>query len=288
MSRQKKETVELITVDKLMPFPNHPFLVKDDDMMRQLTESIRQLGVLVPAIVRPTADGRYQLISGHRRKHVCECLGISTMPVIVRNVDDDTAIVLMVDSNFQREVILPSERAKAYKMKLDAMKRQGRRNDLTSAQVGQKLAARTSREAIALHCPDSATQIQRYIRLNYLIPGLLNMVDEGKIALTPAVELSYLTTEEQRLLCLTIDSEQATPSLSQAQRMKQLSYAGCLTDDAILATMMEQKKPDCWNLTFPLTQLEGFFPDGYTPKQMEKVIFSLLERWSKARTEHSA
>ena len=230
----KKETVMNIALEKLVPFRDHPFQVRDDEQMQMITESIRSVGVLVPAIARPLEDGSFELISGHRRKHACEVAGLSTLPVIVRDVDQDTATVMMVDSNFQREEILPSERAKAYKMKLEAIKRQGARSDLTSDQVGQKSERKTSRDLIAENSPDSSSQIQRYLRLNELNQDLLKMVDEGKIALTPAAELSFLSKEEQDLLLLTIESEQATPSLSQAQRMKKLSRQGALTEDEIL------------------------------------------------------
>ena len=279
----KKETVMNIALEKLVPFRDHPFQVRDDEQMQMITESIRSVGVLVPAIARPLEDGSFELISGHRRKHACEVAGLSTLPVIVRDVDQDTATVMMVDSNFQREEILPSERAKAYKMKLEAIKRQGARSDLTSDQVGQKLDRKTSREQIAEESRDSSTQIQRYLRLNELIPELLRMVDDGKIALTPAVELSYLKAAEQRLLLTTIDSEQATPSLSQAKRMKVMSSEGTLTDDAILQIMMERKKPDAWRLTLPMDKIETYFPRSYTPERMEETILQLLEIWQKQR-----
>lgn len=238
----QKETVMNIALDKLVPFRDHPFQVRDDEQMQMITESIRSVGVLFPAIARPLEDGSFELISGHRRKHACEVAGLSTLPVIVRDVDQDTATVMMVDSNFQREEILTSERAKAYKMKLEAIKRQGTRTDLTSDQVGQKSERKSSRDLIAENSPDSSSQIQRYLRLNELNQDLLKMVDEGKIALTPAAELSFLSKEEQDLLLLTIESEQATPSLSQAQRMKKLSRQGALTEDEILDIMLEQKK----------------------------------------------
>lgn len=238
----QKETVMNIALDKLVPFRDHPFQVRDDEQMQMITESIRSVGVLFPAIARPLEDGSFELISGHRRKHACEVAGLSTLPVIVRDVDQDTATVMMVDSNFQREEILTSERAKAYKMKLEAIKRQGTRTDLTSDQVGQKSERKSSRDLIAENSPDSSSQIQRYLRLNELNQDLLKMVDEGKIALTPAAELSFLSKEEQDLLLLTIESEQATPSLSQAQRMKKLSRQGALTEDESLDIMLEQKK----------------------------------------------
>ncbi len=237
------------------------------------------MGVLVPAIARPLPDGKYELISGHRRKRASEILGLSTLPVIIRVVDHDTATVMMVDSNFQREEILPSERARAYKMKLEAIKRQGARNDLTSDQLGQKLERKSSRALIAENSPDSSTQIQRYLRLNELIPELLRMVDDRKIALTPAAEISYLTKEEQEILLVTIESEMATPSLSQAQRMKHISREGKLTDEMILQIMSEKKKPECWDLVFPMNKVSKYFPKSYTPKRMEETIYGLLEGW---------
>ncbi len=280
----KKETVTSIALEKLVPFRDHPFQVRDDDQMQMITESIRSVGVLVPAIARPLENGTYELIAGHRRKHACELAGLSTLPVIVRDVDQDTATVMMVDSNFQREEILPSERAKAYKMKLEAIKRQGARTDLTSDQVGQKSERKSSRDLIAENSPDSSSQIQRYLRLNELNPELLQMVDDGKIALTPAAELSFLSKEEQSLLLLTIESEQATPSLSQAQRMKKLSRQGELTEDEILDIMLEQKKPECWNLTLSMNKITKYFPKSYTPQKMEETIIKLLEAWMRHRT----
>ncbi|MCR4599559.1 MAG: ParB/RepB/Spo0J family partition protein [Acetatifactor sp.] len=277
---KKTEKITSIELKKLVPFKDHPFQVRDDEQMRMLTESVRSVGVLVPAIVRPLHDGSYELISGHRRAKAAEFSGLSELPVIVRDADRDAATIMMVDSNFQREEILPSEKARAYKMKLDAMKRQGARLDLTSAQLGQKLEGKTSRDQIAENCPDSSSQIQRYIRLNELIPKLLAMVDAGRIAITPAVELSFLTRKEQELLLLTIESEQATPSLSQAQRMKQLSKRGELTDDAILEIMTERKKPECWNLTLPMNRITKYFPKSYTLKEMEETILRLLEGWA--------
>lgn len=283
MTKTKMEAVQIIDLEKLKPFQNHPFLVREDDSMRMLIESVRSVGVLIPAIARPLEGGFYELISGHRRKCACERIGITRLPVIVRDVDRDQATVMMVDSNFQREVILPSERAKAYKMKLEAIKRQGKRTDLTSDQVGQKLTRKTSRDRIAENSPDSSSQIQRYLRLNELIPELLQLVDEKRIALTPAAELSFLTKEEQRLLFITIESEQATPSLSQAMRMKKMSRQGMLTEDEMLSTMMEQKKPECWNLTLPMNRITRYFPPSYTPQRMEETIILLLEAWRKHR-----
>jgi len=271
------EAIINIPIDKLKDFADHPFSVRDDDAMQQTVESIREYGVLVPAIARPLEDGTYELIAGHRRKHACEVAGIQTMPVIVRDVDRNTATIIMVDSNLQRENILPSERAKAYKMKLDAIKRQGARHDLTSTQLAQKLSV----EKVAEEAGTSKDQIRRYIRLNELQPELQKMVDEGKIGITPAVELSYLKPDEQKLLIETIDSEQATPSLSQAQRMKRLSQEGKLNDDAMLGIMMEQKKPETWDLKLPMDKIRKYFPRSYTPQRMEETIIKLLEVWMK-------
>ena len=271
------ESIINIPIDKLKDFADHPFSVRDDDAMQQTVESIREYGVLVPAIARPLEDGTYELIAGHRRKHACEVAGIKTMPVIVRDVDRNTATIIMVDSNLQRENILPSERAKAYKMKLDAIKRQGARHDLTSTQLAQKLSV----EKVAEEAGTSKDQIRRYIRLTELDPELQKMVDEGKIAMTPAVEISYLKPDEQKLLIETIDSEQATPSLSQAQRMKRLSQEGKLSDDAMLGIMMEQKKPETWDLKLPMDKIRKYFPRSYTPQRMEETIIKLLEVWMK-------
>ena len=273
------ETIKDIPLEELHPFPDHPFGVRDDEAMKETVESVRAYGVLVPAIARPREDGSYELISGHRRKRACELAGLSTMPVIVRDIDRDAATIIMVDSNLQRESILPSERAKAYKMKLDAIKRQGARHDLTSTQVAQKLSV----EKVAEEAGTSKDQVRRYIRLNELQPELQQMVDEGKIGMTPAVELSYLKPDEQRLLIETIDSEQATPSLSQAQRMKRLSQEGKLNDDSMLGIMMEQKKPENWNLSLPMDKIKKYFPRSYTPQRMEETIIKLLESWMKKR-----
>ncbi|MEA5143316.1 MAG: ParB/RepB/Spo0J family partition protein [Oscillibacter sp.] len=280
---EKWAKVTDMPLSELHPFPDHPFQVRDDDAMKETVESIKEYGVLVPAIVRPRADGGYELISGHRRKHACELAGLSTMPVIVRNLDDDAATIIMVDSNIQRENILPSERAKAYKMKLDAIKHQGQRTDLTSVQVGQKLQGKVSRDLLAANSPDSSTQIQRYIRLNELAPQLQQMVDDKKIAMTPAVELSYLKPEEQTLLLDTIESEQATPSLSQAQRLKNFSQEGHLNEDSMLAIMSEEKKPEKNDLAIKADKLQKYFPKSYTPQQMEQVIIRLLDGWQKKR-----
>lgn len=273
------ETIKEIPLDELHPFPDHPFGVRDDEAMEQTVESIREYGILVPAIARPREDGGYELIAGHRRKHACEIAGLKTMPVIVRDLDRNAAVIIMVDSNLQRENILPSEKAKAYKMKLEAIKRQGARHDLTSTQVAQKLSV----EKVAEEAGTSKDQIRRFIRLNELEPQLMQMVDEGKIGMTPAVEISYLKPDEQKLLIETIDSEQATPSFSQAQRMKKLSQEGKLNDDAMLGIMMEQKKPENWDLKLPMDRIRKYFPRSYTPQRMEETIIKLLENWMKKR-----
>ena len=273
------ETIKEIPLGELHPFPDHPFGVRDDDAMQETVESIREYGVLVPAIARPREDGGFEIIAGHRRHHACELAGLSTMPVIVRDIDRNAATIIMVDSNLQRESILPSERAKAYKMKLEAIKRQGARHDLTSTQLAQKLSVEKVAE-VAGTCKD---QVRRYIRLNELQPELQQMVDEGKIGMTPAVEISYLKPDEQKMLIETIDSEQATPSLSQAQRMKRLSQEGKLSDDAMLGIMMEQKKPENWDLKLPMDKIRKFFPRSYTPQRMEETIMKLLEMWMKKR-----
>lgn len=273
------ETIKEIPLSELHPFPDHPFGVRDDEAMEQTVESIREYGVLVPAIARPREDGGYELIAGHRRKHACELAGRETMPVIVRDLDRNAAVIIMVDSNIQRENILPSERAKAYKMKLEAIKRQGARHDLTSTQIVQKLSV----DKVAEEAGTNREQVRRYIRLNELEPQLMQMVDEGKIGMTPAVEISYLKPDEQKLLIETIDSEQATPSLSQAQRMKRLSQEGKLNDDAMLGIMMEQKKPENWDLKLPMDRIRKYFPRSYTPQRMEETIIKLLENWMKKR-----
>ena len=279
----QEDRITLLPLSELHDFPNHPFKVRDDEAMQETAESIRQYGVLVPAIVRPREDGGYEIIAGHRRRHGSELAGLSAMPCIVRQMDDDTATILMVDSNIQRENILPSERAQAYKMKLEAIKRQGTRHDLTSDQLGQKLSGKTSREVIAENSNDSPTQIQRYIRLTELSPELQQMVDEKKIGMTPAVEISYLKPEEQQMLLTAIDSEQATPSLSQAQRMKKLSRDGKLNDDTMLDIMMEQKKPEGYNVVLSADKLRKYFPRSYTPQKMEETILKLLDAWLRKR-----
>lgn len=279
----QREKVQEIPLGELHPFRNHPFKVKDDAAMQDTVDSVREYGVLVPAIARPDPDGGYELIAGHRRHHASELAGKETMPVIVHDLDDDAATIIMVDSNLQREELLPSERAFAYKMKLEAMKHQGERLDLTSAQVGRKLENRESREILAEQVGQSRNQISRFIRLTELIPTLLDMVDERKIAFNPAVELSYLKKEEQTLLLEAMDSEQATPSLSQAQRLKKFSQQKMLSLDVMRAVMSEEKKTDLDRVTLKNETLRRYFPKSYTPKQMEDTIIKLLEGWYKKR-----
>ena len=285
------EKVVRIPLAELHPFPNHPFHVRDDEAMQNTVDSIREYGVLTPGIVRPCEDGGYEIVAGHRRKHGSELAGLSDMPCIVREMDDDTATILMVDSNIQREDILPSERAQAYKMKLDAIRRKAGRPaknaEIPTAgncdQVGHNYDGKRSVQIVADEAGESKTQVQRYIRLTELQPELQQMVDEKKIAMTPAVELSYLKPEEQQMLLTAIDSEQATPSLSQAQRMKKLSQAGKLNDDTMLDIMMEQKKPEKCELTFSGDVLRKYFPRSYTPQRMQETIIKLLEAWVKKR-----
>ena len=277
------EKVIEIPLAELHPFKNHPFKVKDDDAMMETADSIRQYGVLVPAIARPSPEGGYEIIAGHRRHRASELAEKETMPVIVRSLDDDAAIIIMVDSNLQREGLLPSERAYAYKMKLEAIKHQGARTDLTSVQVEPKLSAR---DRVARDAGErSGVQVTRYIHLTELIPPLLDMVDEKKIAFNPAYELSFLTKEEQAQLVETMDYEQATPSLSQAQRMKKLSQIGKLTEDEILKIMSEEKKGDLDRVTFTSDTLRKYFPRSYTPKKMEETIIKLLEQWQRKRQQ---
>ena len=277
----QEEVVVRLPLTDLHTFPDHPFQVRDDEEMRETIQSVKEYGVIVPAIVRPREEGGYEIVAGHRRKYACEQAGLDTMPVLIRNLDRDAATIIMVDSNLQRENILPSERAKAYKMKLEAIKRQGARNDLTSDQVGQK--SKWSIEQIAEQAGESKSQVQRYIRLNELSPELLQMVDEKKIAFNPAYELSFLKPEEQQMLVTTIDYKQATPSLSQAQRMKKFSQAGRLNEDSMLAIMSEEKKPEKFSLTFDGDRIRKYFPKSYTPLQMENTIIKLLEAWQKKR-----
>jgi len=277
----QREKVQEIPLSELHPFKNHPFKVKDDDAMADTVESVKQYGVIVPAIARPDPNGGYELVSGHRRHHAGELAGLETMPVIVRELDDDAATIIMVDSNLQRENILPSERAFAYKMKLEAMKHQGERSDLTSAQLGRKLNGKESRELLAEQVGQSRNQISRYIRLTELVPPLLDMVDNKKIGLNPAYELSFLTHGEQEQLLDAIESEQTTPSLSQAKRMKKFSQEGNLTSEAIIAIMSEEKKADKDQVVLSEDTLRKYFPKNYTPRKMQETIIKLLEQWHK-------
>ena len=272
----QREKVQEIPLGELHPFRNHPFKVKDDAAMQDTVDSVREYGVLVPAIARPDPDGGYELIAGHRRHHASELAGKETMPVIIRDLDDDAATIIMVDSNLQREELLPSERAFAYKMKLEALKHQGKK---TLDQLGPKW----STQEIGKAGNDSMSQVKRFIRLTELIPTLLDMVDERKIAFNPAVELSYLKKEEQTLLLEAMDSEQATPSLSQAQRLKKFSQQKMLSLDVMRAVMSEEKKTDLDRVTLKNETLRRYFPKSYTPKQMEDTIIKLLEGWYKKR-----
>ena len=275
---ERREKVTEISLSELHPFKNHPFKVLDDERMQDTAQSISEYGVLVPAIVRPREEGGYEIVAGHRRKRGCEIAGLDTMPVIIREMDDDAATLVMVDSNIQRESLLPSERAFAYKMKLDAIKRQGERRDLTSSQVGMKLQAL---DIVGKQAGDSRNQVHRFIRLTSLIPELLDMVDNKKIAFNPAVELSYLKQEEQTQLLDAMESEQATPSLSQAQRLKRFSQEGKLSIDVMRAIMSEEKKSDLDNITIPMDSIRKFFPKSYTPKQIQDTIMKLVESWYK-------
>lgn len=278
---ENREKIIEIPLTELHPFKDHPFKVIDNEAMFDTAESVKQYGVLVPAIARPRDEGGYELVAGHRRKRACELAELETMPVIVRNLDDDAAIIIMVDSNLQRENILPSERAFAYKMKLDAIKNQGARNDLTSRQVVGKLE---TADIVGKEGGDSGRQVQRYIRLTHLIPEILSMVDEKKIAFNPAVELSFLKDEDQIDLLEAMDMEQATPSLSQAQRLKKFSNEGKLSLEVMSAIMSEEKKGDLDKVTLTGDKLKRYFPKSYTPKQMEETIIKLLEGWHKKRT----
>jgi len=287
----QEDKITLLPLSELHDFPDHPFKVRDDEAMQETTESIRQYGVLVPAIVRPRENGGYEIIAGHRRRHGSELAGLSAMPCIVRQMDDDTATILMVDSNIQRENILPSERAQAYKMKLEAIRRKAGRPAKAAEnlpeencdQVGHNFDGKRSVEIVADEAGESKSQVQRYIRLTELSPELQQMVDEKKIGMTPAVEISYLKPEEQQMLLTAIDSEQATPSLSQAQRMKKLSRDGKLNDDTMLDIMMEQKKPEGYNVVLSADKLRKYFPRSYTPQKMEETILKLLDAWLRKR-----
>ena len=281
---QREKIIEIPLKD-LHPFQNHPFKVKDDESMLETAESIKEHGVLVPAIARPREDGGYELIAGHRRKRASELAGIDTLPVIVRNLDDDEATIIMVDSNIQRENILPSERAFAYKLKLEALKHQGKRTDLTSSQVGTKFPSKRADESLAKQMGESRNQIQRFIRLTELVTPLLDMVDAKNIAFNPAVELSFLKPGEQHQLLDVIDMEQAIPSLSQAQRLKKFSQDGKLTFDVMAAIMSEEKKGEIEKVTLTGEKLKKYFPKTYTPQQMEETIIKLLETWSRKRQQ---
>ena len=286
--KPQQEVIVHVPLSKLHDFPNHPFKVRDDEAMLETAESIRQYGVLVPAIVRPREDGGYEIVVGHRRKHGSELAGLQNLPCIVREMDDDTATILMVDSNIQRENILPSERAQAYKMKLEAIRRKAGRpakteekaDENNSPQVAAKFRAD---DEVAKGADVSGDTVRRYIRLTELSPELQQMVDEKKIGMTPAVEISYLKPEEQQMLLTAIDSEQATPSLSQAQRMKKLSREGKLNDDSMLDIMMEQKKPEGYNVVLSADKLRKYFPRSYTPQKMEETILKLLDAWLRKR-----
>ena len=275
---QQREQVQQIPIGELFPFKNHPFKVLDDESMQRTVESVEQYGVLSPLIARPRPEGGYEIISGHRRQHAAQLAGLDALPVIVRNMDDDAAVLLMVDSNLQRENILPSERAFAYKMKLEALKNQGARSDLTSAQVGRKLE---TADIVGQESGDSRNQVRRFIRLTNLVPELLDMVDEKKIAFNPAVELSYLDTNQQRDFLEAMNDTQNAPSLSQAQRLKKLAQEGHFSYDVAFAVMGEEKKDELDKVVIKNDTLRKYFPRSYTPKQMEDTIIKLLEQWQR-------
>lgn len=275
-----QERVQNLPLDKLEPFPNHPFKVIDDDKMLETVESIKERGVLVPILVRPKNDGNFEIVSGHRRHHASQLAGLTEIPAIVREMDDDTAILLMVDSNLQREELLPSEKAFAYKMKLDAMKRQGQRTDLTCAQIAHKFDGMKSRDILAEEVGESKDQIRRYIRLTYLVPDLLERVDNKTMAFNAAVEVSYLTEPEQLMLCDAIEREECTPNLSQAKRLKQYSQDGKL-DENVMDAIMTEEKPIEDKLVLKGDVLAKYFPRTYTPSQKQKIIVKLLEDWHK-------
>ena len=283
MPVKKSERVQEIPLSELHPFKNHPFRVVDDEAMQRTVESVAQFGVLAPALARPRSEGGYELVAGHRRMRASELAGLETMPVIIRQMDDDTATIAMVDSNLQRETLLPSERAFAYKMKMEAMKHQGERTDLTSGQLGRKSDGKESRELIAEQTGESARQVQRFINLTNLIPELLDMVDRKEIAFNPEVELSFLKKEEQKGFLEAMDYGQSTPSLSQAQRIKKLSQAGMCTQEAMNTIMNEEKKSELDTVTLKNDVLRKYFPRSYTPKQMQDTIIRLLEQWQKKR-----
>ena len=278
---QQREQVQQIPIGELLPFKNHPFKVLDDESMQRTVESVEQYGVLSPLIARPRPEGGYEIISGHRRQHAAQLAGLDTLPVIVRNMDDDAAVLLMVDSNLQRENILPSERAFAYKMKLEAIKNQGARSDLTCGQIGHKLNGAKARDIVADESGDNARNVQRFIRLTNLVPELLDMVDEKKIAFNPAVELSYLDEAQQRDFLEAMNDTQNAPSLSQAQRLKKLAQEGHFSYDVAFAVMGEEKKDELDKVVIKNDTLRKYFPRSYTPKQMEDTIIKLLEQWQR-------
>ena len=278
---QQQEQVQQIPIGELFPFKNHPFKVLDDESMQRTVESVEQYGVLSPLIARPRPEGGYEIISGHRRQHAAQLAGLETLPVIVRNMDDDAAVLLMVDSNLQRENILPSERAFAYKMKLEALKNQGARSDLTCGQFGHKLIGAKARDIVADESGDNARNVQRFIRLTSLIPELLDMVDEKKIAFNPAVELSYLDESQQRDFLEAMNDTQNAPSLSQAQRLKKLAQEGHFSYDVAFAVMGEEKKDELDKVVIKNDTLRKYFPRSYTPKQMEDTIIKLLDQWQR-------
>ena len=278
---QQREQVQQIPIGELRPFKNHPFKVLDDESMQRTVESVEQYGVLSPLIARPRPEGGYEIISGHRRQHAAQLAGLDTLPVIVRNMDDDAAVLLMVDSNLQRENILPSERAFAYKMKLEAIKNQGARSDLTCGQIGHKLNGAKARDIVADESGDNARNVQRFIRLTNLVPELLDMVDEKKIAFNPAVELSYLDESQQRDFLEAMNDTQNAPSLSQAQRLKKLAQEGHFSYDVAFAVMGEEKKDELDKVVIKNDTLRKYFPRSYTPKQMEDTIIKLLEQWQR-------
>ncbi len=282
---EKRVQIQNLPLTDLVPFLNHPFRVVDDDRMMETVESVREYGVLSPIIVRPLDDGTYEIVSGHRRKRACELAGITEIPAIIRDLDDDEATIIMVDSNLQRENILPSERAKAYQMKMDALRHQGRRHDLTSGQIGQKLDQREAREIVADEAGDSPRNVQRFIRLNELSQPLMDKVDHGELAFTPAVELSFLQPQEQEWVFTALEETQQTPSLSQAQRIKQESKAGTLTEEGVKKIISEEKKPLYNSVTLSHDTLKKYFPRSYTAKQMEAVIIRLLEGWLRKREQ---
>ena len=278
---QQREQGQQIPIGELFPFKNHPFKVLDDESMQRTVESVEQYGVLSPLIARPRPEGGYEIISGHRRQHAAQLAGLDALPVIVRQMDDDAAVLLMVDSNLQRENILPSERAFAYKMKLEALKNQGARSDLTCGQFGHKLNGAKARDIVADESGDNARNVQRFIRLTSLIPELLDMVDEKKIAFNPAVELSYLDESQQRDFLEAMNDTQNAPSLSQAQRLKKLAQEGNFSYDVAFAVMGEEKKDELDKVVIKNDTLRKYFPRSYTPKQMEDTIIKLLEQWQR-------